>query len=301
MPADKAVRAIYLHLLEAIKANEKGTINALDSEFLHNFRVAVRRTRSALSQLKGILPAKVSSRYSEYFAWLGEITCTSRDLDVYLLSFNAYKAKLPKAMRKDLEPLQQFLKVKQAAAQKELSQQLTSAKYLAALNKWEQYLQKAESKTCDSIKAKLSIKQLADVRIYKVYQRVIKQGTAINDSSLPSDLHDLRKTCKKLRYLLEFFQSLYSATKIKMLIKALKGLQECLGEFQDLAVQEQALKQFSAEMVNDVPDKTFAAIGALIQVLDGKRNQARSNFEGCFTAFNQPRNQALFQALFVSK
>ena len=40
MRADIAIKYIYSHLLKAIKDNEQGAIADIDSEFLHDFRVA---------------------------------------------------------------------------------------------------------------------------------------------------------------------------------------------------------------------------------------------------------------------
>jgi CHAD domain-containing protein len=154
----------------------------------------------------------------------------------------------------------------------------------------------------DAVYGKLSIKQLADLRIWKVYQRVIKQGSLINDLSAPEALHDLRKTCKKLRYLIEFFQSLYSPVAIKTLLKTLKELQELLGDFQDCAVQEQALKDFSVEMMQSgYPSQTFLATGVLVQVLDAKRCKARHDFAKCFALFAGFENRAVFTSLFLHK
>lgn len=297
--AQQAVKIIYSQLLQAIKLNEQGAINAIDSEFLHDFRVAVRRTRAGLSQFKMVSPDEITERYGKYFAWLGEITSTTRDLDVYLLNFEDYKISLPAAIRNDLNPLREFLKLRQAAAQKELARQLQSKQYLTPLIAWEQYLKQP---VVEQTKAKLSIKQLADLRIWKVYQRVIKQGSTINKHSPATDLHELRKTCKKLRYLIEFFQSLYPAVEIKALLKTLKELQELLGDFQDCAVQEQALTHFSEEMQeSDCPEQTFAAIAELVQVLEAKRCKARTDFNGCFEMFAAPKNCAIFKSLFARK
>ena len=44
--ADSAVRTILLELLTAIEANIDGTIDDLDAKFLHDLRVACRRTRT---------------------------------------------------------------------------------------------------------------------------------------------------------------------------------------------------------------------------------------------------------------
>jgi CHAD domain-containing protein len=298
-PAHKAVKAIYKQLLQVIKLNEQDAINATDTEFLHDFRVAVRRTRAGLNQFKAVSPADVSSRYAAYFAWLGQITSPTRDLDVYLLNSAHYKASLPAEMRDDLEPLREFLQLKQKAAQKELATQLKSKQYLTTLIDWEQYLQKAVEPTENS---KVSIKQFADTRIWKIYQRVIKQGSAINPQSPAIELHELRKTCKKLRYLIEFFQNLYPAAEIRILLKSLKELQELLGDFQDSAVQEQALQQFKTEMMqNNYPEQTFVAIEALVQILETKRYQARNHFSKRYAVFVAARNRTLFKSLFVGK
>ena len=63
-----------------------GTITDLDTEFLHDLRVAVRRTRSALASCSGVLPPgwRAAARRAE----AGPAThAPSRDLDVHLLEF----------------------------------------------------------------------------------------------------------------------------------------------------------------------------------------------------------------------
>ena len=269
MRADIACKYIYSHLLKAIKDNEQGTIADTDSEFLHDFRVAVRRTRAGLSQLKGVLPDKISATYVEFFSWLGQITSSTRDFDVYLLNFAHYKSSLPAAIRDDLNPLYEFLLAKQQKAHKELAKKLRSTKYLTSIYEWEQYLKAQAPIKPLAPNAKLTIKQLADRRLWKNYQRVLREGDAITEESPAEALHELRKSCKKLRYLMEFFQSLYPEQHIKHFIKNLKGLQEVLGRFQDLTVQENALKLFGEEMQsNHVQANTLSAMGVLIQNLD---------------------------------
>lgn len=297
--ADVAVKYIFSHLLKAIKINEQGTIANTDSEFLHDFRVAVRRTRSGLSQLKGVLPQSKTARFSQYFAWLGQLTNQTRDLDVYLVNFDDYKNSLPVTLRKDLEPLYDFLNVKQKLAHEVLAQKLKSSEYVTPLIEWEEFLKTPAIKKPTENNAGQPIKTLADHRIWKVYRRIIKEGNRITDQSPAQDLHELRKTCKKLRYLMEFFQSLYPEKKIKPLIKSLKVFQEILGEFQDLEVQEQTLKKFSEEMIeNQIPANTLLAMGVLIQNLDHRRCQARKAFASKFDAFKQQENQIAFEALF---
>jgi CHAD domain-containing protein len=298
MRADIATKYIYSHLLKAIKDNEHGTIADTDSEFLHDFRVAVRRTRAGLNQLKNLLPENSSQYYTDFFSWLGQVTGTTRDLDVYLLNFTAYKNSLPESMRDDLHPLYDFLLTKQKQAQKELATKLRSNRYLTTISEWEQYLKAQAPITPTEPNAKLSIKQLADRRIWKNFKRVLHEGDAINEHSPAEALHDLRKSCKKLRYLMEFFQNLYPEQQIKVFIKNLKGLQEVLGDFQDYAIQEQTLKQFSEEMLaNQVPANTLLAMGVLIQNLDAFRTKARDDFSAKFMLFKHEDNLATLKLL----
>lgn len=300
--ADIASKYIYSTLLKTIKDNEHGVIADTDSEFLHDFRVAVRRTRSGLSQLKKVLPDPINAYYTDFFSWLGQITTPTRDLDVYLLNFELYKNSLPSSMREDLNPLHDFLLAKQRAAQQELAKRLRSSKYLSTLSEWEQYLKERAQTLPTEANAKLTIKQLADKRIWKIYKRALQEGDAITRTSEAEALHELRKTCKKLRYLMEFFQSLYPETAIKHLIKHLKQLQDVLGAFQDYQVQETHLQQFSEEMLaQNVPVKTFLAMGVLIQNLDDHKNKIRDSFDAAFADFKQTENQATFKALFAGK
>ena len=298
MRADIATKYIYSHLLKAIKDNEQGTIADIDSEFLHDFRVAVRRTRAGLSQLKNLLPENSSQYYTDFFSWLGQVTGTTRDLDVYLLNFANYKDSLPESMRDDLLPLYDFLLIKQNQAQKELATKLRSTRYLTTISEWEQYLKAQAPLMPVEPNAKLSIKQLADRRIWKNFKRVLQEGDVITEHSPAETLHDLRKSCKKLRYLMEFFQNLYPEQQIKVFIKNLKGLQEVLGDFQDYAIQESTLKQFSEEMLaNQVPSNTLLAMGVLIQNLDTLRTQAREDFSAKFSHFKHQDNQETLKLL----
>lgn len=302
MRADVACKYIYSHLLKTIRDNEPGTIADTDSEFLHDFRVAVRRTRSGLSQLKGVLPDEINAHYADFFSWLGQITGATRDLDVYLLNFDNYKSSLPVSIRENLNPLYEFLLAKKQKAQQELAKKLRSRKYTSTLAEWEAYLNEQVHKKPAQPNANLTIKNLADLRIWKSYNRVLQEGDAITDQSSGNALHGLRKSCKKLRYLIEFFQTLYPENQIKILIKNLKEFQEVLGEFQDCQMQESNLKLFSGEMLaNNIPVNTFLAMGVLIQNLDIRRSDARNDFASRFKIFKQTENQSAFKALFATK
>ena len=101
---------------------------------------------------------------------------------------------------------------------------------------------------------------------------------------------------------MEFFQNLYPENQIKHFIKNLKGLQEVLGSFQDYAVQENTLKLFSEEMLNNnIHANTLLAMGVLIQNLDTLRNEARKNFSSKFLTFRHEENHSAFKSLINNK
>ena len=54
--ADIGARQIHLALLGILVANEPGLRANLDTEFLHDFRVTIRRTRSLLGQIRHVFP-----------------------------------------------------------------------------------------------------------------------------------------------------------------------------------------------------------------------------------------------------
>ncbi|MGR9088005.1 MAG: CHAD domain-containing protein [Gammaproteobacteria bacterium] len=302
MRADSAIKMIYLNLLKIIKANEQGTIGDIDSEFLHDLRVSVRRTRTGLKQLKDILPDDVTDHYGDFFSWLGQTTGPVRDLDVYLSRFDDLKMSLPEDIREDLAPLYDHLLDKKQNARKDMERKLKSAKYRTALLEWEHYLKQPPPPDPAAPRAHSSIKEVADQSIWKLYKRALQQGETITPDAPADRLHSLRKTCKKLRYLLEFFQSLYPEQDIKPLIKDLKNLQDVLGDFQDFNVQASAIKLFSEEMIrNRTPAKTFLAMGMLIQALDGKKCSVRKHFAERFEQFKRKKNHTACKSLFESR
>jgi len=293
-----SLRRILLALLDAMRANEAGIRKAIDTEFLHDFRVAVRRTRSALSQVKGVFAPGSVDAFQTEFTWLGRATGLKRDLDVHLLEFDTQKKLLPGEMRDDLEPLRAFLEVKRDAAGRELNQLLESERYRRLVREWRRFLN-AKSTSGAGPAAVRPVKDVADHRIWKLFRRVIKEGEAIDDNSPPEALHELRKTCKKLRYLMELFRSLYPERDIGKTIKQLKRLQDNLGDFQDQAVQMAVLREYADEMSRQSTEpKTLLAIGALIERTADRHTQTRAEFAERFVRFARPGNRRRFASLF---
>ena len=301
LPAGEAVRRILLTLLEMMQHNIEGVRAATDTEFLHDFRIAVRRTRSLLGLLKGVFPPPVLERFRPDFKWLGEITGPMRDLDVYLLKLPAYRELLPGEMQQDLQPLQAYLEQRSVAAQRELVRQLRSARLRKLIEDWWLFLAADFDPADWPAEAALPAGEVARRRTWKAYRKLLRDGQSITPASPAAALHKLRIDCKKFRYLVEFFQPLYPPGELRGIIKALKALQDNLGEFQDLEVQAEALQRFAREMDAEkagLPAATFMAMGVLIDSLYKRQARARKDFAALFTRFARPKNQARCRALF---
>lgn len=300
MRADMAAKAILRELLASVRANEAGVRECLDTEFLHDFRVAVRRARSALSQIRGVFPAEAIAGLSSDLAWLGEQTNLARDLDVYLLGFDSYQASLPAALRPHLDPLRDFLSRRQQHAYADLASLLESAAYRRVVQAWEIFVDDPPAATPAAPEALTPVSRLASKRIWRVYRRVMKQGAAITPDSPAEALHELRISCKKLRYLMEFFLSLYPGKPAVKLIKALKAFQDNLGEFQDLQVQQESLRRFATEMREEqgLPPETEQAMEHLVSGLKKRQARVRKEFHERFKAFSRASVVTRFRDLF---
>ncbi len=301
MRTDAALRTILLRLLDNLERNQEGVRTNTDSEFLHDFRVAVRRSRVALDRVTGVIPQTTRNRYRKEFAWLGMLTSPARDMDVYLLEIDHYRAMLPSKYQNALEPLRQFLHQRQEQAYTRLVKQMATLRYQRLCTAWRNYLQRPLPKRSRLPHALTPVKEVADGEIWKSYRRVYRDGKRITPASPPADLHSLRKRCKRLRYLMEFFRSLYPKRTMQNSIRALKELQERLGEYQDLEVQAATLDHLKSEMdeATHPPHRTLEALDLLVKKLRKRQHQVRREFAGHFGAFIRQQNQALFRELFA--
>ena len=138
--SDASAKVILRYLFEIMKANEAGIKADIDTEYLHDYRIAIRRTRSALSQIRNVFPTEVTEHFKQEFRTLGQLTNQLRDLDVYLLSEGEFQARLPEAMREDIVPLFDYLRLLRKRALEGVIEGLLSSEYARAMNEWEEFL-----------------------------------------------------------------------------------------------------------------------------------------------------------------
>jgi CHAD domain-containing protein len=291
MPAGNAAATIMLTLLDTLEANVDGVLHDTDTEFLHDLRVAVRRTRAAVKLLGDALqiPDEQVAQFAAEFKWLGDLTTPVRDLDVHLLEFDAMAAGLRAAKEDDLTPFRVFLSERRAREFRVLARLLRSPRFSQLMQDWRVTLGTvlAGKKGRANVAPSTTALALATERTRQAFRKVTKRGNAITPDSPPESLHDLRKRCKELRYVLEFFAPLHDKSAYAAVLGDLKRLQDCLGEFQDNEVQVDEIRMLASAMLTagGAPAATLLAMGEITAGLAVRQQEARDVFEKRYAGF----------------
>ncbi len=295
-----AAQRIFLHLLRAMEQNIFGIMEDIDTEFLHDFRVALRRTRSLLGSIKKTVHPDDIVRFQQGLKEIGTFTGPVRDLDVYLLAKKDYQSMLPEGLQEGLALFFQGLARQRIKELQGLRKALQSPKFQTFMAQWQEYLENSFFPTSLAAGQKPCI-QVASKAIRKRLRSILESGAQIGPQSPDTELHSLRIQAKKLRYLLEFYRSLFPEAEMDILVKSLKKLQDNLGNFNDLSVQQKMLGEYQ----NALPLKNqknalkvAAALGGLITHLHEEQAAVRNKFEQTFEQFITTENRKLFTILF---
>lgn len=221
------------HQLALIRALQPGVIQGADPEFLHQFRVNLRRTRAVTEAIititgedrlrKAVKPLKAMARQ----------TSMLRDLDVFLDYLDNRATEDPR-VRRSLQASGALETVRhwQAEELQSLRTQLERKAWHKALTHWEQ-----------TIGSKALTRALGRTTPDAIHETVGQRGQRCQDdfrdlsgASTDEAFHALRKALKRLRYLAELDKDHY-----RELLSELKTQQERYGEFQDRHQQEQLL------------------------------------------------------------
>ena len=137
--------------------------------------------------------------------------------------------------------------------------------------------------------------------ILKRYDKVCKIAREIDSQTEDSAIHQLRINCKKLRYLMEFFAPLFPEEEMKSLVKALKMLQDNLGNFNDYSVQQNFLRHILSDKMADFGNAELQiaeSVGALTAILYRLQQKERRQVMKNFVRFDSGQTRAMFSQLF---
>lgn len=293
MPTREMVAVTGLRLLDVMQCNLPGLRDDIDVEFLHDFRVALRRTRTLLAEVREVLPVTRVRRFTADFRWMGGVSGAARDGDVQLDEFRQLAAARPPAEREALDPLLAWMHKHREETHRELLKVLASARFRRLCENWRSLLEQPPARNSSLRNAARPAGETAVERIKAVYKQLLRKGSRIDDDSPPEQVHELRKVAKKLRYLIEFFRPLYDEDRVTVLVGDLKLLQENLGEYQDLDVQRRLLEDF----VPLAPPQTVAVLNRMAAAMGQREARVRAEFDGRFKAFSDVRVRRHLQAM----
>jgi len=298
-PAPIAVRHILRQLLGIIEANRPGSCQNQDSEFLHDLRRAVIRTRYLTALLRDLLGRTAVNRFEQEFEWLEQVTRPCRDMDRFMELFNSFQARLPQPQQPYLAPFREFLREHKLQEQQQLCTALESPRYQRLLESWEPFLSK-EPPAAELVgMGGRPIAALASDLIDNTYQEVLEQGNVITPSTGVDALISMYHNTKGLYFLVEFFRDLFPEKQIQAIFKPLEAMRMNLEDFRDLEVQRQALVVYRDAMLEEqrLTHSSLQAMEQLVRDLALQEQEIRKSFAPSFKKFSTAKAAAAFHAL----
>ncbi len=251
LPADSTVEealiSIARHCLAHMLENEACTLETENPEGVHQMRVALRRLRSALGLFRRMLPEDQYRWAVGEIKWLTGQMAPARDWDVFLAEIvapvvnNFPDEAAFKTMIERIED--QRVSSRRAARRAIRSQRYT--RFLLRISGWlgrrgwrEQGLNEAAAHLFDPVA------DFSTALISATHGKVRKKGRHFAKLSA-ADRHRLRIKCKKLRYTVDFFSSLYPPKTVEPFTATLSKLQDDLGYLNDVSVAAELIERLA--------------------------------------------------------
>ncbi len=212
--------------------NEAGVRNVAGSEFVHQMRVALRRLKTLLKTF----PRWVDDGWTRAIApdldWLGTLLGQARDLDVFVdVTLHALaEADVENA---SWQSLHARASARRDEARRQAAAALRSRRYALLALGWLRWLAMQRVSPGPLAMADKPLADYAVKRVRKHYRRLVAKPDLTSLKS--AERHRRRIEAKRLRYTLEFFESLASRKTRRKLSKQLSRIQSVLGDGSDAA------------------------------------------------------------------
>jgi len=298
-PARVAMARLFASLLETMDLNEEGVRHDTDTEFLHDFRVAIRRTRSLLVPARSCLGAEGIAPFEDEFRRLARTTSAVRDLDVFLLELDRLVAGIASEWRDHLDELAPLAIEERDRVRSGLLVAL-DRDWVDLRDRWGALLGGIVSgQTPPGGVDNVTAGPFARTNIAAAHQSLIRAGRRVTDESPAEDVHRVRKRAKVLRYQLEAFGSLLEPHELREVTAELRKLQDVLGAFQDHEVQVQIIRDFTEHLTErgEVDTDFLLALGAVRAHVRDEREAVRLRCAAAFRRFDTPDNRRRYRTL----
>jgi CHAD domain-containing protein len=264
----EAGRKIMRFHLARMLDQEPGTRSGTDVEAVHKMRVATRRQRAAWRVFGASFRAKRTKRYRDGLREIAGRLGAVRDLDVQLEAADAYRADLPAAEQRALEPLLTAWRAHRDDARVLLLRELDSDGYRRWIDDYRDFV-----RTDGALVVPVGpvephrVRDTAPARVWAAFEQVRGYEPVLRWADVAT-LHDLRIAGKWLRYTLEFVREALG-DESDPLIARVTALQDHLGLMHDADVTAAMARTFLVERAGDLGALESAAIGRYL--LDRER------------------------------
>ena len=275
----EAGRKVLLEEFRHVLAHEAGSRNGTDIEDLHQLRVAIRKSRSALRLLRPYFRSNAIRGHGQVLRDLMRASGPVRDLDVLLEDLGNRKI----AQKTALEQSRATLQRQRTSARGKLLFVLYSDTWEQFLPSYVDFLTMPGAGVTRMRKNRIAPQLVCHVLPPLVYGRLAQvraYGPAVADADSET-LHNLRIDCKRLRYAVALFADLLGP-EIRDYIAALKQMQDLLGRMNDIAVAQALLSRL-------IPGQDKAARAALRGYLEAQaeeRTQLLAQLPAVWEHFN---------------
>ncbi len=234
------------------QANLLGTLTSQDQEFVHQFRVSLRRLNSLIKVFKPALPGHYQTQWTKRLKELSQITGDVRDLDVM-------RADIVEPMLQSDDPrILSHAKSALAAlddAKQEAVEQLAQLQYGGPVLLFARDLQDLGTDDFPKNLPRFAEKQLAGL-----HRNALKRLLKTLKAPTPERAHRFRIALKHLRYSCEFFAPLFDSDEMVEYAKAVAGLQDAFGFINDFHVALSRMQDWVAQAA--IPKETREAVAA---------------------------------------
>jgi inorganic triphosphatase YgiF len=259
MNAGEALRRIAWAAIGQMQANEAGTVEAVDPEFLHQFRVGLRRLRSILALARVPLSASIHATLLDDLRSLQQALGPARDWDVFATgTLPPIVAAFPAVS--GLKGIRVRAGQLRRAHDRQAADIVASRDFQKLLLRLGLALTDATLDPRDEPSAWLGrpAREYAAEILAARYRKLRKRGAHLATAT-PEERHATRIAGKKLRYAAEFFSPLFSAKRARRFTAALAELQDVLGALNDAVVTSHLLEELQSAGKTP-PDATSVGI-----------------------------------------
>ena len=283
---DLAIRKFLTHQLNRFCENIPGVKSDVDTEFVHQARVATRRMRSALRLFRDAVPLSTRAYFERELKWLGEMFGAVRDVDVFLLNLNVFEHKIGRFPAKKKAVLNDWIEKHRRAPLKTLIKAIDSQKYVNFERRLRRFIEGELPVRPRSPLALKLVSEVAPVIITDKFNAVIKQGMTVIKKPKLKEFHGLRIQMKRLRYACEFMAPAYAGA-LEPFIERTVEIQDCLGEIQDTVFTREFIDylfdDWKGKLVN--PELVFI-LGEIYQLQVEIANDRQKKFSKIWAKFD---------------